>query len=127
MGPIRDQCGFLSAPRSCEKYLLSRDNGFLDGAFGNEWKIVREPGVDPAFKRANPGDSFGPQQQRHTGAGRFIGSGAVDDNIPIARNFMMALFQLLHRDAQRAGYHVRLRFDVDRLAQIDDHNRITGI
>ena len=46
--------------------LLSEDNGFLDEAFGNEWKIVREPGVDPAFERANPGDSFGSQQQRHT-------------------------------------------------------------
>jgi hypothetical protein len=42
----------------CEKYLRSEDNGFLDETFGNEWKIVREPGVDPAFERANPGDFF---------------------------------------------------------------------
>jgi hypothetical protein len=41
-----------------EKYLLSKDNGFLDEAFGNEWEIVREPSVDPAFERANPDDSF---------------------------------------------------------------------
>ncbi len=41
-----------------EKYLLSKDNGFLDEAFGNEWEIVREPSVDPAFERADPGDSF---------------------------------------------------------------------
>jgi hypothetical protein len=34
-----------------EKYLLSKDNGFLDEAFGNEWEIVREPGIDPAFER----------------------------------------------------------------------------
>jgi hypothetical protein len=33
--------------------LLSEDNGFVDEAFGNEWEIVREPGVDPAFERAN--------------------------------------------------------------------------
>jgi hypothetical protein len=46
----------------CEKYLLSKDNGFLDEAFGNEREIVREPSVDPAFERANPGDSFGSQQ-----------------------------------------------------------------
>ena len=39
---------------------LSKDNGFLVEAFGNEWEIVREPGVDPAFERASPGDSFGP-------------------------------------------------------------------
>ena len=60
----------------CEKY-LSKDNGFLDEAFGNEWEIVREPGVDAAFERAHPGDSFGSQQQRHPGAGRFVGSRAV--------------------------------------------------
>jgi hypothetical protein len=40
------------------KVLLSKDNGFLDEIFGNEREIVREPGVDPAFERANPGDSF---------------------------------------------------------------------
>ena len=28
----------------------------------NEWEIVREPGVDAAFERADPGDSFGSQQ-----------------------------------------------------------------
>jgi hypothetical protein len=33
------------------KYLLSRDNGFRDEAFGNEREIVRDPGVDPAFER----------------------------------------------------------------------------
>ena len=39
--------------------LLSENNGFFDEAFGHEWEIVREPGVDPAFERANPGDAFG--------------------------------------------------------------------
>ena len=33
--------------------LRSEDNGFLDGAFGNERQIVREPTVDGAFERAN--------------------------------------------------------------------------
>jgi len=46
----------------CEKYLRSKDNGFLDEAFGNDWEIVREPGVDPAFERADPSASFGSQQ-----------------------------------------------------------------
>ena len=86
----------LSAPRGCEKYLLSEDNGFLDEAFGNEWEIVREPGVDPAFERANPGDSFGPQQQRHPGAGRFVGSRAVENDIAIPGNLSVALFDLFH-------------------------------
>jgi len=61
-GLVFSHFGFLSAPRGCEKYFLSEDNGFLDQAFGNEWEFVREPGADPAFERANPGDSFGSQQ-----------------------------------------------------------------
>jgi hypothetical protein len=41
-----------------EKIPSLKDNGFLDEAFGNEGEIVREPSVDPAFERANPGDSL---------------------------------------------------------------------
>ncbi len=37
------------------------------------FEIEREPSVDPAFERVNPCDSFSSQQQRHTGAGRFLG------------------------------------------------------
>jgi hypothetical protein len=36
---------FMSGTGDCEKYLLSKDNGFLDEAFGNEREIVREPSV----------------------------------------------------------------------------------
>ena len=80
-GPIREPHESFMR----EKHLLSKDNGFLDEAFGNEWEIVREPGVDPAFERANPGDSFGSQQQRHPGAGRFVGSRAVENDVAIPR------------------------------------------
>ena len=57
----RPQNGPISEPVErllSDKYLLSEDNGFRDEAFSNEWEIVREPGVDPAFERANPGDFF---------------------------------------------------------------------
>jgi hypothetical protein len=40
----------LGGTTGCEKYLLSKNNGFLDQVFGNEWEIVREPAVDPAFE-----------------------------------------------------------------------------
>ena len=45
------------------RFKLASDSQSLDfdEAFRNEWEIVREPGVDPAFERANPGDSFGSQ------------------------------------------------------------------
>ena len=45
----RAQNGPISAPHErlherpggCEKYLLLKDNGFLDEIFGIEWEIVR--------------------------------------------------------------------------------------
>ena len=106
--------------RRLKKYLLSEDNGFLDEAFGNEWEIVREPGVDPAIERANPGDSFGSQQQRHPGAGRFVGSRAVEDDVAIPGNLSVALFDLFHSDTERARDHLRKRLDIHGLAQVHD-------
>ena len=111
---------FLSALRGCEKYLLSEDSGFLDEAFGNEREIVREPGVDPAFERANPGDSFRSQLQRHPGAGRFVGSRTVENDVAIPGNLAVALFDLFHGYTKRARDHLRERLDIHGLAQVHD-------
>ena len=110
---------FMSGSSGCE-YFLSKNNGFLDEAFGNEWKIVREPGVDPAFERANPGDSFGSQQQRHPGAGRFVGSRTVENDVAIPGNLSVALFDLFHSYTKRARDHLRKRLDIHGLAQVHD-------
>ena len=40
---------------------FSEDNGFVDDVSGIEWEIVRQPSVDSAFERADPGNSFRPQ------------------------------------------------------------------
>ena len=100
--------------------LLSEDNGLIFEALGNEWKIVREPGVDPAFEGAHPGDSFGSQQQRHPGAGRFVGSRAIENHVAIPGNFFVALFDLFHRDTKRARDHLRKRLNIHGLAQVDN-------
>jgi len=97
-----------------------REERFLDEAFGNEREIVREPSVDPSFKRANPGDSFGSQQQRHTGAGRFVGSRTVENDVAIPRNLSVALFDLFHSYTKRARDHLRERLDIHGLAQVHD-------
>ena len=99
---------------------LSEDNGFFDEAFGNEWEIGREPGVDAAFERANPGDSFGSQLQRHPGAGRFVGSRAVENDVAIPGNLAVARFDLFHSDTKRARDHLRKRLDIHGLAQVHD-------
>ena len=102
------------------KCLLSKENGFLDEAFGLEWEIVREPGVDSAFERSDPGNSFRSQQQRHTGAGRFVGSRTVENDVAIPGNLSVALFDLFHRYTQRTRDHLRKRLDIYGLAQVHD-------
>ena len=92
------------APRGYEKYLPSEDNRFLDEAFGDGWEIVREPGIDPAFERANPGDSFGLQQQRPPGAGRFVGSRAVEDDVATIGEFIELLRRNGHRGPPEITY-----------------------
>ena len=92
----------------------------FDEAFGNEWEIGREPGVDAAFERANPGDSFGSQLQRHPGAGRFVGSRAVEDDVAIPGNLAVALFDLFHGYTKRTRDHLRKCLDIHGLAQVHD-------
>jgi hypothetical protein len=111
---------FMSGSGGCESYLLSKGSGFLDNGFCNEREIVREPGVDAAFERANSGDSFGSQQERHTGAGRFVGSRTVENDVAIPGNLPVALFDLFHGYTKRARDHLRKRLDIHRLAQVHD-------
>jgi len=110
----------LTAHRGYEKYLLSGESGFFDEVFGNEWEIRREPGVDAAFERANPGDSFGSQQQRHPGAGRFVRSRAVEDDVAVPGNLSVALFDVFHGHTKRTGDHLRKRLDIHGLAQVQN-------
>jgi hypothetical protein len=106
--------------RKISKRRASLRERIFDEAFGNEWEIGREPGVDPAFERANPGDSFRSQQQRHPGAGRFVGSRAVEDDVAIPGNLSVALFDLFHSYTERTRDHLRKRLDIHGLAQVHD-------
>ena len=90
------------APGRVREDLSSEDRGFLDQVFGSEWEVVRQPAIDPAFERADPGNSFRYQQQRHPGAGRFVGSRAVEDDVPIPGNLSVSIFDLFHSYAKRA-------------------------
>jgi hypothetical protein len=91
-----------------------------------ERKLVRQPGVDPALERADSRDPFRPKKQRHPGAGRFIGSRTVKDNIAVAGNFPVTFFKLFHSHAQGSRQRLGKRLDVERLAQIDDQHVISG-
>ena len=43
------------------------------------------PGAEAAGQRAHPLDTVPPEEQRHPGAGRLAGSGAVEDDLPVTK------------------------------------------
>jgi hypothetical protein len=101
--------------RACA--LLSR--GALQA--GNEQSLQRDgdervaafaPGVQAAFQRPNALDAFLPEEQRHTGAGGFVWSSAVEDDFAVTRQTVVLLFQLL-------GVH--------GMAQVNDYQFFAGV
>jgi len=79
---------------------------------GVDREALLTPTVKPAGERSDPRDATPPEKQRHTGARGFIGSGAVQDDISVARDLMVALLQLLHGQAQGSGNEMRLSLEV---------------
>ena len=61
------------------------------------------PGVEASLERANPGDASALQEQRHTGAGGFVRSSAIKHHVAVARDFLVALVELVgaHVDGAR--------------------------
>ena len=59
--------------------------------------LQREALVPPVFKtagkRSDQADAFTPEKQRHTGAGGFVGSGAIKDHFAFGRNVQRVVSQ----------------------------------
>lgn len=67
--------------------------------------------LEPRRKPAREGPhSINPsplQEQRHTGAGSFVRSGAKQDDLAVAWDLVMIGIQLFSRKSDRAGYRLR--------------------
>src|SRR5688572_22614738 len=92
--------------RACGSlWLLARSVGQCRRRGGQD-RFDREPAVVPraeaAFERPDSRDPPPSQRQRHPGARRFVWSGAVENDVPIPRDVVMLLLQLLGGDPQRA-------------------------
>ena len=66
------------------------------------------------------GDPPALELKRHPGAGRLVGSGAIDDHLPIAGDLGAVLVKLLRRDPAAAGYRIGGGHHVQRCTKIDD-------
>ena len=69
------------------------------------------PGVEASRERAHPGDASAFQEQRHTGASGFVRSSAIEHHVAVARDFLVALVELVrtHVDGARQFDSVGLK------------------
>jgi hypothetical protein len=76
-------------------------------------KTPLEPRAEPTGERAHFLDPSPLQKQRHTGAGRFVRSGAEQNDLAVARNLIVTFFNFVGREADRARNCLWLRLEVE--------------
>jgi hypothetical protein len=74
------------------------------------------PSIQTALQRADAGDAFFSEKQRHTGASGFVWSSAVEDDFAVARQAVILRFELLRVHTERAGNGFRISFEVHGVA-----------
>src|SRR5262249_9644196 len=89
-------------------------------------KLGGKPSIDSPCEGPDSRDSFSLQQQRHPGARRLVGSRAVEDDLAIAGNFLVAAFQLFHPHVKSTGYSIGNGLNIEGMAQVHDHNLLAG-
>jgi len=65
------------------------------------------------------------QLQRRTGAGRFVGSSAEQNDLAVARDLVVPAFEFLGRDLQRSGQSSRIAQHIERMTQVNNYDRLT--
>jgi hypothetical protein len=78
------------------------------------------PFFQATLKRANAFDAFFSKEQRHTGAGSFVWSSTVEDDVAISGKRIGLFLEFARIHAERAGNSFGIGFEVERMAQIDD-------
>src|SRR5262245_34007045 len=87
----------------------------------------RDPLSQAALERMHARDSPTLQLKRHTGARRFVGSGAVDDEILIVRDLGRKLVERIGRDPACARDHVGSGDHVERGSEVEDQDVVAGV
>src|SRR5207245_2799277 len=104
----------VNAVEPSRAMLRERESALGADAFGGPRRLGRarlrgktraNPGARPTPKRPC-GPAASPQHPRHTGACRFVRSGAERDHLARRWELVQAIGDLLRRDAQRAARHL---------------------
>ncbi len=88
------------------------------GACGmDRWSLNRKASVVPRpktpFERPHFLDAPPLQKQRHTGAGRFVWSGAEQNDLAVAWNLIVTFINFVWRKPDRAGNCLWLGFEIE--------------
>ncbi len=78
------------------------------------------PAVETALEGANALDAEAAKVERDFGAGFFAGAGAVEDDVAVAGNEVVALFQFVGAQAESVGQGEGVGEDVEGVAKIYD-------
>src|SRR5258708_12764441 len=99
------------------KFLLFRGRSDFD-VF--DWIAEFAPGVQAALQRADAFDALFSEEQRHTGAGGFVWSSTVENDLTVERQPIGFLFQFFGVHTKCAGNRFRVGSKVHGVTQIND-------
>src|SRR5208282_2078568 len=72
-------------------------------------------------------DALSSEEKRHTGAGGFVWSSAVEDDFAIVRQQIVFLLQFLGVHAEGARECFRVGFEIHGMAKIDDDEILASV
>ncbi len=85
------------------------------------------PSVEPAQERSDFVNPSLLELQRHPGAGHLVGSSAVQNHFPAARDLEMTQLHFFRKDSQRARDTLRFSIDLAAMAQVHHNDRLPTI
>jgi hypothetical protein len=98
---------------------FGRDGNLREGDIGERVALL-SPSVQAALQGADVLNALLPKEQRHTGAGGFVWSSTVEDDLAVARQTTGGFLQFLGVYAKCTGDSFRVGFEVQRVAKVDD-------
>src|SRR5215471_17937080 len=102
---------------------LSRSQGLsLDQ--GLEGEALGPPAVEAPLEWPDARDPYTLEPKRHPGARRLVGSATVEDDLPVARDVLVAALQLVRMEVERARETRALGAGVDVRPQVDHEHRL---
>ncbi len=85
------------------------------------------PFVETAEQRTHTANTVFSQLQRRTGAGGLVRSSAEQYDLAVARDFAVTSFEIFGRNLQRSRQSAWIAQDVERMAEVNDHDRFAGL